>query len=101
MEWSMGRAMAERDVRSVGRARRCLSVAVGGRIRVLWNMKRGEWNVPAIDECSNTSFTTVPFGIRGEIAMVGTRIPRRSKLKPVEDLMPSGLGRPVGGGTWS
>jgi hypothetical protein len=46
--------------------------------------------------------TTVPLGMRGDTATVGTRTPRRSNSKPLEALMPSGEGTPaVGVFAWS
>jgi len=58
-----------------------------------------------IEECSNWevkvgfwlgagSLISNPFSIHGEMRIVGTRSPRRSKLNPRSFFLPSGLGTP-------
>ena len=45
----------------------------------------------------------MPRSTQGETSSVGTRIPSRVKLNPKSgnDLLSSGAGTPIGGGTWS
>ncbi len=70
---------------------------VVARIEVESNAEVGVGCSPARNSC-----TTVPFFIQGEIAMVGTRIPSLSNVKPLEATLLSGEGTPLlGGATWS